>query len=447
MTIEELLTGWLPQQRWFAGKGREVTGITIETDTELVPGDPGLRHLLVSVHQGPVADRYQVLLGSRRELPQRLEYAALGELDGVHRYDATHDPDLMRTLLANMAADADVGPLAFRSVPGHELDTDLDSLVSTAEQSNTSLIYGETYICKLFRRVTPGPNPDLELNLGLARHGCEHIVKPYGWIETRLDGQPTTLAMLSEFQRTGTEGWRLAVTSVRDLYAEADLHADEVGGDFAGEAERLGAATAVVHRDLAEVFGTTELPEADVRGLAEGMRERLDDTCRQVPELVPYGGALGAAFDDLAKYAEPLMLQRIHGDLHLGQVMRTELGWLLLDFEGEPARPLQQRRAPSSPLRDVAGMLRSFEYAARHMLGGHPNEEQLEYRAREWTERNRAAFCHGYAEAGGLDPKGHELVLRAFELDKAVYEVLYEARNRPSWLHIPLGSLRRLVEE
>jgi maltokinase len=236
------------------------------------------------------------------------------------------------------------------------------------------------------------------------------------------------------------------VTGVRDLYAEGDLHAAEVGGDFAGEAERLGAATAAVHLDLADVFGTVDLPEADVRGLADGMRARLEDACRQVPDLTPHAAVLGAAYDDLAKYTEPIRLQRVHGDLHLGQVMRTELGWLLLDFEGEPARPLDQRRAPASALRDVAGMLRSFEYAARHMLGGHPNEEQLEFRAREWTGRNRAAFCRGYAEAGGLDPNAHEVLLRAFEYDKAVYEVLYEARNRPSWTHIPLGSLNRLTD-
>jgi maltokinase len=175
VTVEELLTGWLPRQRWFAGKGREITGVTIETDVELVAGDPGLRHLLVTVRQDTVVDRYQVLVGRRDTLPQRLEYAALGDIDGLHLYDATHDPDLMRTLLTNMAAGADVGPLGFRAVPGRDLDTDLDSLVSTAEQSNTSLIYGDTYICKLFRRVTPGPNPDLELNLGLAEHGSQHI--------------------------------------------------------------------------------------------------------------------------------------------------------------------------------------------------------------------------------------------------------------------------------
>jgi maltokinase len=451
VTVEELLAGWLPRQRWFAGKDRDITGVSIGSDVELIPWDPahaggaGMRHLLVAVRQGANVDHYQVPLGQRRELPQRLEYAALGAIDDVFLYDATHDPELMRALLENMAADATVGPLAFRTVPGRRIETDLDSLVSTAEQSNTSLIYGDTYICKLFRRVNPGPNPDLEINLALAEHGSEAIIAPYGWIETELAGETTTLAMLSEFQRMGTDGWLLAVTSVRDLYAEADLHADEVGGDFAAEAERLGSATAAVHVDLGTVFGSSELAEADVRAMAEQMRERLTVARAHVPELAPYTTVLGAAFDDLAKHDEPITVQRVHGDLHLGQVMRTEQGWALLDFEGEPAKPLAERRAPASPLRDVAGMLRSFEYAARHMLGGHPNEDQLEYRAREWIQRNRAAFCRGYADAGGIDPAANEILLRALEFDKAVYEVMYEARNRPSWLHIPLRSLTQLT--
>jgi maltokinase len=253
------------------------------------------------------------------------------------------------------------------------------------------------------------------------------------------------LAILSRYLRAASDGWSLAATSVRDLYAtEAGTRAAEAGGDFAGEAERLGAATAQVHRDLADAFGRSELEPEAVRELAEQMYRRLDMAVATVPELGRFADKVGDAYSDLAKLIEPVAAQRVHGDYHLGQVMRTQTGWVVLDFEGEPASPLAHRRARSSPLRDVAGMLRSFDYAAQHQLVTHPEASGLAARAADWVRRNGDAFCAGYAAAGGLDPAQNSVLLRAMLLDKAVYEVIYEARNRPTWVPIPLESIAEL---
>jgi maltokinase len=200
-------------------------------------------------------------------------------------------------------------------------------------------------------------------------------------------------------------------------------------------------ATAEVHADLAAAFGTDQLDANAAGELTEQMYRKLDLAVAAVPELAKHVGMITDAYSELAKLPGPFPVQRVHGDYHLGQVLRTETGWVVLDFEGEPATPLAQRRARSSPLRDVAGMLRSFDYAARHQLIGHPDQATLSDAARDWVRRNAGAFCAGYAEGGGLDPAANQVLLRALQLDKAVYEVLYEARHRPSWLPIPLDSL------
>ncbi|HEX4289539.1 MAG TPA: phosphotransferase [Trebonia sp.] len=447
MAIEDALAPWLGNQRWFAGKGQGPRDLAIVADTRLVAGDPELRHLIVAVSHGAAVDYYQILVGLRRRLPERLDYARIGPIGdgpaagGRIAYDALHDADLTKTLLAGIADDASIEPLRMRTIEGAAFETGLDSLVLTAEQSNTSLVFGEESILKVFRRLSPGPNPDLEVTTALHRLGSTQVAEPLGWIETRLEGVPTSLAILSRYLRLASDGWSLAATSVRDLYASPDMRAADVGGDFAGESHRLGIATAHIHADLAAAFGTDELAAAAVSELTERMFRKLDLASAAVPELAKHADMISDAYAEFAKLKGPFPVQRVHGDYHLGQVLRTETGWVVLDFEGEPATPLAQRRARSSALRDVAGMLRSFDYAARHQLIGHPDQAALSDVARDWVRRNTGAFCAGYAEAGGLDPAANKVLLRALQLDKAVYEVLYEARHRPSWLSIPLDSL------
>jgi maltokinase len=448
MAFEEALATWLVKQRWFAGKGRGLRDLAIIADTEVVSGDPELRHLIVTVSYDTNVDYYQVLTGLRWELPDELQHVRIGQSDdGRHAYDGLHDAELTRPLLAGIAADESIGRLRMRKMSGASFETGLDSLVLGGEQSNTSLVYGEESILKVFRRLSPGPNPDLEVTTALAQLGSQHVAEPFGWMETTLDGVPTSLAILSRYMRLASNGWSLAATSVRDLYAMDDgtgdgVRAAEAGGDFAGEAYRLGIATAQVHADLAAAFGADVLGDGALGELTEQMFRKLDLAEAAVPELSRYSELIGDAYSSLAKLRDPIPVQRVHGDYHLGQVLRTtETGWVVLDFEGEPATPLAQRRARSSPLRDVAGMLRSFDYAARHQLIGHPEQFSLNAVAGDWVRRNASAFCAGYAEAGGQDPDTSDVLLRALQLDKAVYEVLYEASHRPSWLQIPLDSL------
>ncbi|MCM3884914.1 phosphotransferase [Frankia sp. R82] len=451
--LSGLLADWLPRQRWFAGKGRAGGRVRIHRD--LVVGEP-LRLLVVEVDydRGP-AEYYQVPLVLRTDAPHGHEGFLLGECGGGLVYDGLADPRGAAVLLEFLARAVHRDGLVAERVPAPDDDTrvplvDLPAAPVGAEQSNSSIVYGDAYILKVFRRLWPGENPDLEVTRALASAGSSHVAAPVAWYSGTVEGVPTTFGFLQEYLRSGSEGWRLALASVRDLYAEADLRADEVGGDFSAESERLGAATAEVHADLARVLPTRSPTSTDLRDLAAYLHGRLDAALEGVDALGPHATAVRAAYDVLADVspavAHPRPFQRLHGDLHLGQVLRVDSGWVLFDFEGEPARPVADRTGLESPLRDVAGMLRSFDYAARSLQLERPDEPALVTRAQEWAQRNRDAFCRGYASTAGRDPRDDMTVLRALELDKAVYEVLYEARHRPGWVRIPLSAITRLTE-
>ncbi|MGH3851770.1 MAG: phosphotransferase, partial [Pseudonocardiaceae bacterium] len=324
--------------------------------------------------------------------------------------------------------------------------------VMTAEQSNTSLVFDERIIVKLFRRPVEGDNPEVEMTAALVAQGFGAVAAPMGTQR----GAGYHLAIAQPFLSGGVDGWALALTSLRDLFGVHDtaqmpiINFDsppppsdpgQAGGDFSAEARRLGETTAAMHVALAESLGRHP---GDPAGWSDDVAKRLGSVEHPDLDLSP-----AAEIVEALRRADVGPSLRVHGDFHLGQVMRTDAGWYVLDFEGEPARTVDERRRPSSPLRDVAGMLRSFHYAAAVACG--ERDDAAWELGMAWEARNRKAFLDGYlpiaAGAGILpgDDQSISAVLVALELEKAAYELAYERAYRPEWEAIPLAALRRLT--
>jgi maltokinase len=433
---EQAVIEYVTKQRWYGAKSRAVAHSQVLDAVELRTTKPSFTLELVEMrYETGAHDIYQLLHGEQ-------------EIDGLEHPAAARE--LVHAMRAGLTLQGTEGTIEFRPVEGfaglgREL---LDVQPVGAEQSNTSLVFDEELILKVFRRLEPGINPELEMLRFLTEHGFANIASLGGWYAYSGGPLSATLGILQEFVENGEDGWELALTEIGsdpERFITRLRRLGEVTGEmhtvlasdpndpaFCPETpsvESLGLLTATVDEEIESVF--LALPDDDerlepIRGRGEEVREQL--------RMLTHAGSTG-------------MIVRTHGDYHLGQTLWSENDWVILDFEGEPARPLLERRRKRSPLRDVAGMLRSFAYAASasDLQHGRPAPEG-------WEERARDAFLGGYLEAvdSVLLPPGEaptRTMLSIFELEKAVYELRYELNNRPDWVGIPVAGIARLLEE
>jgi maltokinase len=448
--LPDLLLNWIPQQSWYAGGG-DISLIRVAHSIPLLEGEPALDLVIVSVEYADAEDReyYQLLLARRHTLPAELLDRAAGLIGDYVVYDALSDREMFEWLLRELAKDGSSHESVRFVREGDARFPEVSvSHVLTENRGETSIAVGEERVLKWFRQVRPGNTVDLDLHRALRRAGSEHAATLRASIQADWDSVILTLALLRDAVQNPAECWALALVSLRDLLAERDLRASEVGGDFAGEAFRLGAALAEVHADLAWTLETGEQNLSDVAG---AMIERLSEAERVLPELADYGPGIRAVYDQLAASGLASPTQRIHGDLNFHNILRVPTDWLFADFGGELVRPLIDVTQPASVLRDVADVMRSFDRVAHSQLldwsiASRP-DSQLEWRAAEWAERNRSAFCDGYASVARRDPREVPLVLLAYELDRAVDDSVNSAQSRAEVLRAFLGSVRRLVAD
>nr|WP_120491932.1 phosphotransferase [Corynebacterium lactis] len=433
----------LPKMRFFADKTSTIESVEVLSLEPVVRADaasPDIDIALVRVHTASASPTYQLPIAWASELPQGLDQAVLVKAEGLLGYDALADAAAVTALGIKLAEGGSLGAMELKTVPGAELPRPTAGRPMGVEQSNTSVIFDDAVMCKFFRRLHPGTNADVELLAALSQAGCDSVPRLFGWLEATIGGETYTTAMMQEFVPNSVDGWELALGAVRDAIREIDLDLDQLGTDFALESRALGEAVAAVHHSLAAALPVKNRLSGSE--LVAPLRARLEFVAGVVPEIAEVRAKAEAVFAraEEAVPAEGAVVQRIHGDLHLGQVLRTPRGWRLIDFEGEPSRPWEERRLPDHPLRDVAGMLRSFDYAAHYpLLTGREDAEATTSRVDQWARRNIEAFLDGYADAGSAE------LLDAFVLDKAIYECLYEAQNRPDWLALPLGAVRTLL--
>jgi maltokinase len=457
----EAVAAWVEQQRWYASKSRAVSGLEVEVSAEIA-GEPALTVLLAQARFATgTHDLYQLPFGllDPAQAGERPVLAATA--DGRVAVDALADPELARQLLRAMhdgvSIDTGDGCLRFQHVSQTgPLPLGEAARPMGVEQSNSSIVFGEETVLKVFRRVEPGINPELEMLRFLAAHGFVNIAPLRGWYEYEGRSFGATLGVAQRFVSGATGGWELALERIRSDPAA-----------FINELGALGRVTAELHNALASdggdpAFSPEEPSTESLALLVATIDEDVERVFMRLPDDERVAAIAGRGQDVREHISQRAQLGvggraiRTHGDYHLGQTLHvpsagssrddTPGGWVIIDFEGEPARPLFERRQKSSPLRDVAGMLRSFAYAtsAVAIMFDQPAPGQFEERARQ-------AFLQQYFSTiePALLPAGEAGVLNLlsiFELEKAIYELRYELDNRPDWLPIPVAGIARLLE-
>jgi trehalose synthase-fused probable maltokinase len=447
-----VLLGTIASQRWFGGKSRDVLDARV-LDAGVTPeGPPFLALAVVEVRYGlQTHDLYHLPLGFRPSADGWRE-SVIAETEGWVVYDAIADPELARRLVELVRSDATVeaGEATITFAATGDLPAEIETIRPMgAEQSNSSLVVDERLALKFYRRIEAGMNPELEVLRFLTERGFEHVAALRGFVSYQGRPLEATLAILQDFVQSKGDGWQLArqtlgsgepawlpehakrLGEVTALLHNA-LASDPSDPHFAPEepsSESLALLSASIDEEIEQVFSA--LPDIEAVQPVAGRGEEVRDRLRALTHIGHVGKAI-----------------RTHGDYHLGQALWTTDGdWLILDFEGEPARSVPERRRKRSPLRDVAGMLRSFAYAAS------ASEIQNDVPAPEgWEEQCRTAFLDGYLATvePELTPSGEEGIhrlLTVFELEKAVYELRYELDNRPEWVSIPVAGILRMLED
>jgi|KBSSwiStaDraftv2_1062776.scaffolds.fasta_scaffold124785_5 trehalose synthase-fused probable maltokinase len=458
---------FLARQRWFAAKTRGVGTLAVR-DWAILDAEGPLVLLLLDVD----GDRYHVPVTVAADAPAG---AALARLDGESVVDAHDDPRFGRRVLAAIAAGrrlaGQAGRVSFHPTPGWSFPPDPDAVPARrhpGEQSNTSVMLGTGLVLKTLRRPQPGLNPDLEITRFLTtRTRFRHVPRLAGWSEYEGPEGTATLAVLQEFVVNGGDGWKHVVGALRARVAAGSLVGapDPARDPLIADVRRLGAITGGLHAALASDgsdpdFAPEPVTREDVTRWAADIRRDAETATRPgaTGEQIGLGEAGRAGIARAVGALEALVGTvkiRSHGDYHLGQVLKTPDGFAIIDFEGEPARPLAERRVRQSALRDVAGMLRSLDYAAHAVAFGLGPDERAPALGvlTAWEGTARRAFLAGYREAvaespAPLVPSTEGALLGAcgaFELEKACYELRYERDNRPDWVAIPLAGIRRFL--